>query len=567
MASRNRNVAAFTSGGIAPYFGVLDEGFLLPVFTPDGDWATVTPSQVGATGTLQAIDTLLIAELTSIPEAITAVQTAGYYTVGDGGAAFYTRVDSQPSHAGKFQSADGQWWEIDELITTPLQFGAKGDGLFDDTVVIQNWINYLALFHVNGRAPQRTYKLTATINFPATHGYGILGDGIDKAVFMQAADNIPIFNFGATIVDEFYSITLRDITLTYANTQPATNTNAFCWYFNIDAYQWDCQNIKFLNGFYAIKVKAGIGAPWGHNWDNFIFGRNITGGCMDMTGTVFATPNNTWGRLYIDATNMTGAVFKEIKGYNWTIQAIEILNATNIPLVVFQAGSEVWIGALKLEIGTYNTNLSGFSSFNSMVSVPSSYVTIDQFSLAGTTCLLTSTTSTYVFGGAPSGLDVNHITVTPTSAPVNFYLSATTSFTRFGRIITRSAFSLPYANQGSSTSANFLTVGFIQNNNLSENKGDANYQVVAGDPCNIIFETALTDSRFVDLPVDTGNWFNGQTYKVMSKGAVNGANTIAIRASGNTKATLSSDNTSVTLTYRRNANPHVGWIVTDRGAL
>lgn len=563
----NKNVPFFGSGGIPPESNAIGDDYLIPVWTPNGLWRAATPSQIGSGGTVKIVDTLLVAQATRFARSVTAVQTSGYYTSGDGGAALYTRVSSQPTHAGKFRSADGQWWQISEVLTTPLMFGAKGDGVADDTTFIQGWINYLALFHVNGRAPQRTYRLTNTINFPATHGFGILGDGIDKTVFMQATDNIPIFNFGATIVDEFYSITLRDMTMMYANTQPAANTNAFCWYFNIDAYQWDCQNIKFLNGFYGIKVKSGIGAPWGQNWDNFIFGRNVTGGAMDMTGTIFATPNNTWGRIYIDGTNMTGAVFKEIKGYNWTIQAIEILNTFNIPLIIFQAGSEVWIGALKLEIGTYNTNLAAFGSFNSMVSVPSCLVTIDQFSLAGSTCLLTSTTSTYVFGGAPYSLDVNHVTVTPTATTVNFYLSSTTSFTRFGRVITTSAFALPYANQGSSTSANFLSVDYIANDRLSDNKGDADYQVVAGDPSNIIFQTALTAPRFVDLPVDTGNWFNGQKYKVMTKGAVNGANTIVIRASGNAKATLTADSTYVVLTYRRNANPHVGWTITETGTL
>ncbi|MGB3349732.1 MAG: SGNH/GDSL hydrolase family protein [Brucella anthropi] len=62
-----------------------------------------------------------------IPEGITHFRTAGFSVPGDGGAALYNRVASEPSHAGKVQSADGAWWEINEFILKPEQFGAFAD--------------------------------------------------------------------------------------------------------------------------------------------------------------------------------------------------------------------------------------------------------------------------------------------------------------------------------------------------------------------------------------------------------------------------------------------------------
>ncbi len=56
------------------------------------------------------------------------VRTAGYASVGDGGGALFKRAVSEPTHEGKFQSADGAWWEIEESILFPEQFGAMSGG-------------------------------------------------------------------------------------------------------------------------------------------------------------------------------------------------------------------------------------------------------------------------------------------------------------------------------------------------------------------------------------------------------------------------------------------------------
>src|SRR5690606_11719918 len=65
-----------------------------------------------------------------IPVGINAIRTNGFASAGDGGAALYKKVDSEPSHAGKVKSADGAWWEIvpDGGKINPLQLGARGDG-------------------------------------------------------------------------------------------------------------------------------------------------------------------------------------------------------------------------------------------------------------------------------------------------------------------------------------------------------------------------------------------------------------------------------------------------------
>lgn len=82
----------------------------------------------------------------SIPTAITAIRVGGYYAAGDGGAGLYKAVGSQPSHAGKFQSADGRWWELTyTMYVNAASFGAKPDATstFDSAPALNNATDFL----------------------------------------------------------------------------------------------------------------------------------------------------------------------------------------------------------------------------------------------------------------------------------------------------------------------------------------------------------------------------------------------------------------------------------------
>ena len=62
-------------------------------------------------------------EAVNVPPGIDHVFLRGYSSAGDGGAAHYKRVASEPGHPGKIQSNDGAWWEIDETRLNVKMFG------------------------------------------------------------------------------------------------------------------------------------------------------------------------------------------------------------------------------------------------------------------------------------------------------------------------------------------------------------------------------------------------------------------------------------------------------------
>ncbi len=81
---------------------------------------------------------------TTIPGTISTIRTIGYSVVGDRGkGAIYKKAVSEPTHPGKAQSLDGQWWELTNTVITPEMWGAVGaGGMTSDQTPWNNLIAY-----------------------------------------------------------------------------------------------------------------------------------------------------------------------------------------------------------------------------------------------------------------------------------------------------------------------------------------------------------------------------------------------------------------------------------------
>lgn len=103
--------------------------------------ANSLPPPPGPIG-LPNVDTRNAVQTTDIDPQVPYLRTAGFAAVGDGGHGLYVRAASEPAHAGKVQSADGAWWELqpDQGGYSVHQFGATGDGSTDDFSAVNDCV-------------------------------------------------------------------------------------------------------------------------------------------------------------------------------------------------------------------------------------------------------------------------------------------------------------------------------------------------------------------------------------------------------------------------------------------
>lgn len=146
--------------------------------------------------TAQLWDTVADVTAASIDSGISWIRTQGYYSVGDGGGALYSRAYSAPSHNGYITSNAGtSFWVLEDNVTLNVrQFGAKGDNVQDDTAFINYAFAYIRAktFEVTETEPQYNvllpygkYKTTGPINATGirTRVWSITGPGEIEASF------------------------------------------------------------------------------------------------------------------------------------------------------------------------------------------------------------------------------------------------------------------------------------------------------------------------------------------------------------------------------------------------
>ncbi|CFQ47838.1 phage tailspike protein [Yersinia aleksiciae] len=165
----------------------------------------------------------------NIPSSTKYINVDGYYSAGDGGAANYKQVASEPTHAGKIQSADGNWWEITETSISPEQLGAKGDGVTEDGLAYKNTI---AVGRGVSFTAGRTYLINGVTGIPVK-GQIIKGNGgilkktdlttdipsigvqdAPKFIKIDTTDDVTIdgviFNYTGTSSPRLYGITVEN---------------------------------------------------------------------------------------------------------------------------------------------------------------------------------------------------------------------------------------------------------------------------------------------------------------------------------------------------------------------
>lgn len=462
--------------------------------------------------------------------------------------------------------ATGGWKTVAANEVDARSWGVTADGTTDDTTALQTFASYVVANNKFGRLPPGTIKITDKISIPRTANWGFGGRGRGVTTISQATNNTPIWYLGSNTASFMHTWRLEDMSLTYANSQAAANTNANPIAFAQMGYEFALRNIGFDRGSYGIRVVAAVDSPWGGTWDDLVFGSGLTVGAVDI-GTLgsSAAPNNHWGRWFVDCQNMVGPVIYA-NGYNWSVDAIEFVSANSGPqLFNITAGSLVEIGSMKLEIGTYATSTSMFNF------PTGSFARIGHISVGGSTLAVTGGSDVYIVksgaGGDAGRTEIGYLKADATAIAGALYALGgnRASGIKVGHAIFTGG--VKFLNNGSDSTATNTILESNAKGTVSADKGDAAYTVALGDPNIIMYQTALTASRIVALPVDGDNMHGGLTYTVITNGAVNGANTLVIKASATTLLTETNDKRAITFTWRRHATPASGWVMTGYDTL
>jgi hypothetical protein len=439
----------------------------------------------------------------------------------------------------------------------------------DDTAALQTFINYLVANHRTGLIPGGMYYISGSLGFPNSQNWGVLGESYGCSQLVQATDNTPILVFGSSGTQAAFDVRVHDLQFAYVGVQPVTNTLANPIYFQTGWFHVSFQRLVFNGGYYGISLLTGTATPWGCNWDDLQFGGTISGGAINWTGGVNAVPNNVWGRMVVSAQTMAGPLFNAIRGYNFTIQAIEMLGTSlGAQLMTISAGSIVKIGSMKLENGTYNSSTNLFT-FNT-----GSQVSIGSFTLgnSGAMYMTPASGSLVIFavgsGGGGGSLDIEFISITATTMSGSVYVfggggpatpGATLAYGQGDiRVKHISMDTNPWllTNFGGSVTADNLTVDDWMNDRLGPNLGNVSYTATMGDPNITCFETAFTAPQTYALDSNLGLLFNGMYREIRVKGAINGSNTLTITCAGTTLTTLATDGVVIRFTFGRRDASH-----------
>lgn len=125
------------------------------------------------------------------------VITAGYYDNGDGGAGMYYYDPSDTSSADNggtviVGASSSRWKLIYSGSIIANQFGAKGNGIFDDVTYLQTWVNFCATNKLRGDFGSGNYSISAPLSFPNNSFF--VGKGMGSGNSTGGTNIVPTSN-------------------------------------------------------------------------------------------------------------------------------------------------------------------------------------------------------------------------------------------------------------------------------------------------------------------------------------------------------------------------------------
>lgn len=342
----------------------------------DGNkWAVVQGYVSGGIPFLETTNTLILSsDFGASPEG-TIIETLGFTTKGDGGAAQWRKTgvtgltaSQTPAQLAdaKLTDANGHEWELAPKFSVDIrQVGAMGDGVSDDTLAVQAALNLGGPIHVAKLSTnyRLSNELVVSVDETTINGKGqfqAIGAGYSdrQGVFHVQANNCAIsdIEIDAAGISTGRCIKVSNSTKTCIDGVTGRGApQAFVWIGDnaVDTY---VHNSKCVRG-YGVLVDDPVGSSGLFTCNNFFDGNNLNGDGIEVNA-----PTNGFDRFssvndFIK--NYTGVAINQGLGIglakctNWRVTNPHIQNIESDGLH-FEDGSDfgVCVGGLVLDCNT-----------------------------------------------------------------------------------------------------------------------------------------------------------------------------------------------------------------------
>ncbi len=393
----------------------------------------MTPSDlIGQITNTQTVNSIAVLKTVSSATSKGALLT-GYYTSGDGGGGTYavdpTDITSADNGGTIIVATDGARWKLSTKNASVRQFGAKGDGVADDTDAFNRCIEWHRINGSEVYIPTGTYSCTNILfgtqstTSQSSHPVGIYGDGWGSVIYAKAGVTGTLF--------KGWSLAGCHMRKFQVIVNSASNVVPF------DVRWMAGPGPSAQNRFEHIRITGGtnpIVATFDDNNDSVLSQVHCNGSSptqyvsMVASGGLFSIDSCIWNQIYLKFGCQNGQISN-----SWGMG------------ICFAAGTlnYVYLNSLYLYPNTHSGHILWSESFSSYQSVHALTATACQF-----------------IGETPAGAFNLNLFSKFKMEGCQFIYGAPGS-TMFGPNCTRDAYSLPVVEiSGGSYPSNFLTLNW-----------------------------------------------------------------------------------------------------------